>query len=69
MEISFSFFYVLDLAATAVGMVSGLVLLFFGFRYDSANVPLGIAQLSIGTLVWVNFSSLFEVSLCRTHVK
>ena len=58
MEISFSFYYLLDLTATAVGIVSGLVLLYFGFRYNAANVPLGIAQLSTGLLVWVNFSMI-----------
>jgi AraC-like DNA-binding protein len=58
MEMSFSFFTLLALAATAVGIVSGLVLLYFGFRYNSANVPLGVAQLSTGLHVWVNFSMI-----------
>ncbi|MBX2962623.1 MAG: helix-turn-helix transcriptional regulator [Cyclobacteriaceae bacterium] len=53
---SLNFIVVLNLAAMSMGIVSGMLLLYFGLKYNSTNVPLAISQLSTGLLVWFNFS-------------
>jgi AraC-like DNA-binding protein len=55
MQIIFDFNTVLYLAAAAVGIVSGVIILYFGFKYNPANQPLGIAQLCLGLSIWGSF--------------
>jgi AraC-like DNA-binding protein len=55
MQIIFDFNTVLYLASAAVGIVSGFIILYFGFKYKPANQPLGIAQLCLGLSIWGSF--------------
>jgi AraC-like DNA-binding protein len=55
MEIIFDFKTVLYIAAAVVGIVSGAIILYYGFRYNPANHPLGITQLCLGLNVWAVF--------------
>jgi hypothetical protein len=47
MEISFDVITFAHLAAVIVGVVSSAVILYFGFKTNPVNQPLGIGQLSI----------------------
>jgi AraC-like DNA-binding protein len=55
MQIIFDFNTVLYLAAAAVCIVSGVIILYFGVKYNPANQPLGIAQLCLGLILWATF--------------
>ena len=55
MQIIFDFNTVLYLAAAAMGLVSGAIILYFGFKYNPPNQPLGIAQLCLGLSIWAAF--------------
>ncbi len=55
MQIIFDFNTVLYLASAAVCIVSGFIILYFGFKYNPANQPLGIAQLCLGLFIWQTF--------------
>ncbi|WP_113922001.1 helix-turn-helix domain-containing protein [Cognataquiflexum aquatile] len=55
MEIIFNFDTVLFLASAAVGILSGAIILYFGFKYNPANQPLGFGQLCLGLAIWSAF--------------
>lgn len=55
MEISFDFITFVHLAAVVLGIVSSSVILYFGFRTNPVNQPLGIGQLSISLGIFVSF--------------
>lgn len=55
MQIIFNFDTVLFLASAAVGILSGAIILYFGFKYNPANQPLGFAQLCLGFAIWSAF--------------
>lgn len=55
MEISFDFITFLHLATVVVGIVSSAVILYFGFKTNPVNQPLGIGQLSISLGIFVSF--------------
>jgi hypothetical protein len=56
MEINFDFITLIHLAAVVLGIVSAAVILYFGIRFNTANQPLGIGQLSISLAIFVSFS-------------
>jgi AraC-like DNA-binding protein len=63
MEISFDFITFVHLAAVIVGIVSSAVILYFGFKTNPVNQPLGIGQLSISLGIFVSFSIVSKLIL------
>jgi AraC-like DNA-binding protein len=61
MEITFDFITFIHLAAVVVGFITSAVILYFGFRTNPANQPLGIGQLSISLAVFVSFSLVSQL--------
>jgi len=61
MEISFDFITLVHLVAVAVGIVSASVIFYFGIKTNPANLPLGIAQLSVSMAIWVSFSLISQL--------
>ncbi|WP_194774218.1 helix-turn-helix domain-containing protein [Pararhodonellum marinum] len=61
MEINFDFITFVHLAAVVVGIVSSVVILYFGFRTNSVNQPLGFGQLSISLGIFVSFSLVSQL--------
>jgi AraC-like DNA-binding protein len=61
MAIPFDFITFIHLAAVVLGMVSAVIILFFGFKTHPANQPLGIGQLSISLAVFVSFSLVSQL--------
>jgi len=61
MEISFDFITLVHLVAVAVGIVSAAVIFYFGIKTNPANLPLGIAQLSVSMAIWVSFSLISQL--------
>ncbi len=55
MEIPFDFNTFIHLAAIVLGIVSGIVIFYFGIKSNAALQPLGIAQLSIPLAIAINF--------------
>lgn len=55
MQIIFNFDTVLFLASAAVGILSGAIILYFGFKHNPANQPLGFGQLCLGLAIWSAF--------------
>lgn len=67
MEISFDFITLVHLLAVAVGIVSAAIIFYFGIKSNSANLPLGIAQLSISLAIWVSFSLISQLLVYWPH--
>jgi hypothetical protein len=61
MEIRFDFITFVHLAAVVLGIVSSVIILFFGFKTHPHNQPLGIGQLSISFAVFVGFSLISKL--------
>ncbi|WP_113921993.1 helix-turn-helix domain-containing protein [Cognataquiflexum aquatile] len=61
MEISFDAITFAHLAAVIVGIVSSAVILYFGFKTNPVNQPLGIGQLSISLGIFVSFSLVSQL--------
>jgi len=61
MEINFDFITFVHLAAVVVGIVSSAVILYYGFRTNPVNQPLGIGQLSISLGIFVSFSLVSQL--------
>lgn len=61
MEISFDAITFAHLAAVIVGVVSSAVILYFGFKTNPVNQPLGIGQLSISLGIFVSFSLVSQL--------
>ncbi|MCH6233612.1 helix-turn-helix domain-containing protein [Cognataquiflexum rubidum] len=61
MEISFDAITFAHLAAVIVGVVSSAVILYFGFKTNPVNQPLGIGQLSISLGIFVSFSIVSQL--------
>lgn len=61
MEISFDSITFVHLAAVVVGIVSAVVILYFGFRTNPVNQPLGIGQLSVSLGIFVSFSIVSQL--------
>jgi AraC-like DNA-binding protein len=61
MEINFDFITFVHLAAVVVGIVSSAVILYFGFRTNPVNQPLGFGQLSISLGIFVSFSLVSQL--------
>jgi AraC-like DNA-binding protein len=56
MEIEFSFITLIYIAGVVLGLVSGIVILFFALRQNLKNLPLGIGQISLALAIWVSLS-------------
>jgi AraC-like DNA-binding protein len=56
MEISFDFVTFIHLAATILGIVSGLVILYFGIKKAPGNLPLAFGQITLALAIWVSFA-------------
>ena len=63
MEISFDAITFVHLAAVIVGVVSSMVILYFGFKTNPVNQPLGIGQLSVSLAILVGFSIVSQLML------
>jgi AraC-like DNA-binding protein len=63
MEINFDIITFAHLAAVIVGVVSSAVILYFGFKTNPVNQPLGIGQLSISLGIFVSFSIVSQLIL------
>jgi len=61
MEISFDFITLFHLAGVVVGIITSAVILYFSFRTNPTNQPLGIAQLSITLGLFVSFSLVSQL--------
>jgi AraC-like DNA-binding protein/NADH:ubiquinone oxidoreductase subunit 6 (subunit J) len=61
MEINFDFITLVHLVAVGVGVVSAAVIFYFGIKTNPANLPLGIAQLSVSMAIWVSFSLISQL--------
>lgn len=61
MEINFDVITFVHLAAVIVGVVSSAVILYFGFKTNPVNQPLGIGQLSISLGIFVSFSIVSQL--------
>ena len=58
MEIEFSLITLIYIAGVVLGLVSGIVILFFALRQNPKNLPLGIGQISLALALWVSLSDL-----------
>jgi AraC-like DNA-binding protein len=56
MEIPFDFVTFIHLAATILGIVSGLVILYFGIKKTPGNLPLAFGQITLSIGIWVSFA-------------
>ena len=56
MEIEFSLITLIYIAGVVLGLVSGIVILFFALRQNPKNLPLGIGQISLALAIWVSLS-------------
>lgn len=56
MEIPFDLITLVHLAAAVIGIVSAIVIFYFGIKTNPANQPLGIGQLAISLGIFVSFS-------------
>jgi len=56
MQIPFDFVTFIHLAATTLGIVSGIVILYFGIKKNTTNLPLALAQITLAMAVWVSFA-------------
>ena len=56
MEIPFDFVTFIHLAATILGIVSGLVILYFAIKKTPTNLPLAFGQIILAMAVWVSFT-------------
>ena len=63
MEITFDFITFMDLAAVVLGIVSAIVIFYFGIKTNPANQPLAIGQLSISLAIFVSFSQVSKMIL------
>jgi AraC-like DNA-binding protein len=63
MEITLNLITLTHLAAAFFGLLSAMVILYYGFKSNPANQPLGIAQLSISLAIWVSFSVVSQLIL------
>jgi len=63
MEISFDAITFVHLAGVIVGIVSSAVILYFGFKTNPVNQPLGIGQLSASLGIFVSFSIVSQLIL------
>jgi AraC-like DNA-binding protein len=56
MEIPFDFVTFTHLAATILGIVSGLVILYQGIKTNPTNLPLAFGQITLALAIWVSFA-------------
>jgi AraC-like DNA-binding protein len=63
MEITLNLITLTHLAAAFFGLLSAMVILYYGYKSNPANQPLGIAQLSISLAIWVSFSVVSQLIL------
>jgi AraC-like DNA-binding protein len=56
MNIPFDFPTIIHLAATILGIVSGLVILYQSIKTNPINMPLAIGQISLSLAIWVSFA-------------
>lgn len=63
MEISFDLITLVHLAGILFGILSGLVILYYGIKNNPANQPLGISQLSNALAIFVGFALVSQLIL------
>ena len=63
MEISFDFITFIHLAAVVLGILSSLVIFYFGVKATPANQPLAIGQLLASLAIFVSFSLVSKLIL------
>jgi AraC-like DNA-binding protein len=56
MQIPFDFVTFIHLAATTLGIVSGIVILYFGIKKNPNNLPLAFGQITLAMGIWVSFT-------------
>jgi AraC-like DNA-binding protein len=56
MNIPFDFPTIIHLAATILGIVSGMVVLYQSIKTNPINLPLAIGQISLSLAIWVSFA-------------
>ncbi|HSR38018.1 MAG TPA: hypothetical protein VLL95_03835, partial [Phnomibacter sp.] len=56
MEIPFDLITLVHLAAAVIGIVSAIVIFYFGIKSNPANQPLGIGQMAISLAIFISFS-------------
>jgi AraC-like DNA-binding protein len=56
MQIPFDFVNIIHLAAIILGIASGLVILYFGIKHKTGNLPLAFGQITLATAIWVSFA-------------
>jgi AraC-like DNA-binding protein len=56
MQIPFDFVTFIHLAATILGLVSGIVILSFGIKKSPTNLPLAFGQITLAMGIWVSFA-------------
>jgi AraC-like DNA-binding protein len=56
MEIPFDFVTIIHLAATILGIVSGLVIFYFGIKRNPTNLPLAFGQITLAMAFGINFA-------------
>ena len=56
MQIPFDFVTFIHLAATILGIVSGIVILYFGIKKNPTNLPLALGQITLAMAIWVSFA-------------
>jgi AraC-like DNA-binding protein len=61
MEINFDFGNLVHLVAAVFGILSGLLLLYFGIKSNPRNLPLAIGQIFASISIFVNFSLLSKL--------
>ena len=63
MEITFSYISLISLVASVVGILSAIIIFYFGVKGNQANLPLAIGQLSIALGIFVSFSLVSKMIL------
>jgi AraC-like DNA-binding protein len=56
MQIPFDFAIFIHLAATILGIASGIVILYFGIKKNPNNLPLAFGQITLAMAIWVSFA-------------
>ena len=56
MQIQFDFITIIHLAAIILGIVSGLVILYYSIKRNPGNLPLALGQISLSLGIWVSFA-------------
>ncbi len=56
MQIPFDFATFIHLAATILGIASGIVILYFGIKKNPTNLPLALGQITGAMAMWVSFA-------------